>query len=249
MNGRFSLEGKTLLVTGASSGIGRCVAVECAKMGAKLVINGRNKERLNQTIEMLEGVGHQAIAADLSEHEAVSAMVEQLPQLDGVSHNAGVTSIGMIKFIKENDWNELSRTNVFSAIWLTRCLVARKKLNRPASIVFTSSISGNDSVRHGEALYAATKSALSGFAKSAALDLAPQGIRVNCVHPGMIETELFHSSQDALTQDLDEMKKLFPLKRFGKPEDVANGIIYLLSDASSWVTGTELKIDGGYTLL
>ena len=249
MNGRFSLEGKTLLVTGASSGIGRCVAVECAKMGAKLVINGRNQERLNQTLSMLEGVGHQAIAADLSDHEAVSAMVEQLPPLDGVSHNAGVTSIGMIKFIKENDWRDLSQTNVFSAIWLTRCLVARKKLNRPASIVFTSSISGNDSVRHGESLYAATKSALSGFAKAAALDLAPQGIRVNCVHPGMIETELFHSSQDALTQDLDEMKKLFPLKRFGRPEDVADGIIYLLSDASSWVTGTELKIDGGYTLV
>ncbi|MBR7023352.1 MAG: SDR family oxidoreductase [Bacteroidales bacterium] len=249
MNGRFSLEGKTLLVTGASSGIGRCVAVECAKMGAKLVINGRNQERLNQTLSMLEGIGHQAIAADLSDHEAVSAMVEQLPQLDGVSHNAGVTSIGMIKFIKADDWQALSQTNVFSAIWLTRCLVAKKKLNKPASVVFTSSISGNDSVRHGEALYAATKSALSGFAKAAALDLAPQGIRVNCVHPGMIETELFHSSQDALTQDLDEMKKLFPLKRFGNPEDVADGIIYLLSDASSWVTGTELKIDGGYTLV
>ena len=249
MNGRFSLGGKTLLVTGASSGIGRCVAVECAKMGAKLVINGRNQERLNQTLEMLDGTGHQAIAADLTDHEAVSAMVELLPPLDGVSHNAGVTSIGMIKFIKEDDWRDLSQTNVFSAIWLTRCLVARKKLNRPASIVFTSSISGNDSVRHGESLYAATKSALSGFAKAAALDLAPQGIRVNCVHPGMIETELFHSSQDALTQDLEEMKKLFPLKRFGNPEDVADGIIYLLSDASSWVTGTELKIDGGYTLV
>lgn len=249
MNGRFSLGGKTLLVTGASSGIGRCVAMECAKMGAKLVINGRNQERLNQTLSMLEGTGHQAIVADLSDHEAVSTMVEQLPQLDGVSHNAGVTSIGMIKFIKVDDWQALSQTNVFSAIWLTRCLVAKKKLNKPASVVFTSSISGNDSVRHGEALYAATKSALSGFAKAAALDLASQGIRVNCIHPGMIETELFHSSQDALTQDLDEMKKLFPLKRFGNPEDVADGIIYLLSDASSWVTGTELKIDGGYTLV
>ena len=116
MNGRFSLEGKTLLVTGASSGIGRCVAVECAKMGAKLVINGRNQERLNQTLEMLEGTGHQAIVADLSDHEAVSAMVEQLPQLDGVSHNAGVTSIGMIKFIKADDWQALSQNNVFSAI-------------------------------------------------------------------------------------------------------------------------------------
>ena len=248
MNGRFSLEGKTLLVTGASSGIGRCVAVECAKMGARLVINGRNQERLNQTLAQLEGEGHRVIAADLTNQEAVAAMVEQLPQLDGVSHNAGVTSIGMIKFLKADDWLQISQANVFSAIWLTRCLVAKKKLNRPSSIVFTSSISGNDSVRHGEALYAASKSALSGFAKAAALDLAPQGIRVNSVHPGMIETELFHSSQDVLTQNLDEMKKLFPLKRFGQPEDVADGIIYLLSDASSWVTGTELKIDGGYTL-
>lgn len=248
MESRFSLGGKTFLVTGASSGIGRCVAVECAKMGARIVANGRNQERLDQTLAMLKGEGHTAISADLSDHEAVEKMVEQLPQLHGVSHNAGVTSIGMIKFIKEGDWHYLSQANVFSAIWLTRCLVARKKLNRPASIVFTSSISGNDSVRHGEALYAATKSALSGFAKAAALDLAPQGIRVNCVHPGMIETELFHSSQDALSQNIDELKKLFPLKRFGKPEDVADGVIYLLSEASSWVTGTELKIDGGYTL-
>ena len=248
MGNQFLLEGKTILVTGSSSGIGRGVAVECAKMGAKLVLNGRNEERLAQTLAMLEGEGHIVIAADLTDHNSVEAMVEHLPQLDGVSHNAGVTSIGMIKFMKENDWHDLSQTNVFSAIWLTRCLVARKKLNRPSSIVFTSSISGNDSVRHGEALYAATKSALSGFAKAAALDLAPQGIRVNCVHPGMIMTELFQSAQDTLTQDIDELKKLFPLKRFGAPEDVANGIIYLLSDASSWVTGTELKIDGGYTL-
>lgn len=249
MKSRFSLEGKTLLVTGASSGIGRGVAVECAKMGAKLVLNGRNQERLEQTHAMLEGEGHQIVVADLSVPEVVAKMVESLPQLDGVSHNAGVSSIGMIKFIKENDWQDLSQNNVFPAIWLTRCLVARKKLNKPASIVFTSSISGNDSVRHGEALYAATKSALSGFAKAAALDLAPQGIRVNCVHPGMVETELFHSAQDALAQNIDELKKLFPMKRFGTTEDVADGIIYLLSDASSWVTGTELKIDGGYTLM
>ena len=244
-----SLEGKTLLVTGASSGIGRGVAVECANMGAKLIINGRNQERLEQTLSMLKGEGHKAIAADLTDQDAVAAMVEQLPMLDGVSHNAGITAIGMIKFTKASDWQEISQTNVFSAIWLTRCLMARKKLNKPASLVFTSSISGNDSVRHGEALYAATKSALTGFAKAAALDLAPQGIRVNCVHPGMVETELFHSAQDALTQDIEELKKLFPLKRFGTPEDVADGIIYLLSDASSWVTGTELKIDGGYTLM
>ena len=245
----FSLDGKTILVTGASSGIGRGVAVECAKMGAKLVLNGRNQERLDQTLSMLEGDGHTTFAVDLTNHNSVEAMVEQLPPLDGVSHNAGVTSIGMIKFMKENDWHDLSQTNVFSAIWLTRCLVARKKLKRPSSVVFTSSISGNDSVRHGEALYAATKGALSGFAKAAALDLASQGIRVNCVHPGMIMTALFQSAQNTLTQDIEELKKLFPLKRFGTPEDVANGIIYLLSDASAWVTGSELKIDGGYTLI
>ena len=248
MNSRFSLEGKTLMITGASSGIGRCVAVECSKIGARLIINGRNQDRLAQTLSMLEGDGHQSFAADLTDVEAVEKMVTQLPQLDGVSHNAGISSINMIKFMKVDDWQTISQTNVFSAIWLTRCLVARKKLNRPSSVVFTSSISGNNSVRHGESLYAATKSALSGFAKAAALDLAPQGIRVNCVHPGMVETELFHSSQDSLTQNIEELRKLFPLKRFGKPEEVADGIIYLLSDASSWVTGTELVIDGGYTL-
>lgn len=248
MKDHFSLEGKTILVTGASSGIGRCVAVECSKKGARLVINGRNHERLEQTLSQLEGENHLMLPADLSEGSAVDEMVAQLPLLDGVSHNAGISQIGMIKFMQESDWREIAQTNAFSAIWLTHCLVAKKKLKRPASIVFTSSISGNDSVRHGEALYAATKSAVSGFAKSAALDLASQGVRVNCVHPGMIMTELFQSAQTTMAENLDELMKLFPLKRFGEPLDVADGIIYLLSDASSWVTGIELKIDGGYTL-
>lgn len=245
----FSIEGKTVLVTGASSGIGRCVAVECSKMGAKLVLTGRNETRLNETLSRLEGPNHTAIVADLADKESLNAMVSQLPVLDGVSHNAGISKINMIKFIKEEELLEIMQTNAFSTVLLTRQLVAKKKLNKPSSLVFTSSVSGNDCVRHGESLYAASKGSISGFAKAAALDLAAQGVRVNCVNPGMVMTELFKSAQDASMEDLDELKKLFPMKRFGNPEDVAHGVIYLLSEASSWVTGAELKIDGGYTLM
>lgn len=244
----YSIQGKTILVTGASSGIGRCIAIECSKLGAHVIITGRNEQRLSETLSFLEGDGHQSFVADLTNVESLNVLVENLPMLDGLSHNAGISKINMIKFIKDDDLMEIMQTNTFSTIRLTKLLVSKKKLNKPASLVYTSSVSGNDCVRHGESLYAASKSSICGFAKVAALDLAAQGIRVNCVNPGMIETELFHAAQDNAVEDLDDLKRLFPLKRFGVPIDVAHGVIFLLSDASSWITGTELKIDGGYTL-
>ena len=244
----YSVQGKTILVTGASSGIGKCIAIECAKMGAHVIVTGRNVERLQDTVSKMEGDGHIALTADLTDSKSLENMVANLPMLDGVSHNAGISKINTIKFIKDDDLMDIMQTNVFSTIRLTKLLVAKKRLNKPASLVFTASVSGNDCVRHGESLYAASKSSISGFAKAAALDLASQDIRVNCVNPGMIETELFLSAQDNAVDNLDELKKLFPLKRFGLPQDVAHGVIFLLSEASSWITGTELKIDGGYTL-
>ena len=247
MKDRFSLEGKTILVTGASSGIGRCVAVECSKKGAKLVINGRNPERLEQTLSLLEGNNHLMLPADLSEGGAVEEMVAQLPLLDGVSHNAGISQIGMIKFMQESDWREIAQTNAFSAIWLTHCLVAKKKLKRPASIVFTSSI-GRYMVAPGNSMYAASKGGLSSFMKGAALELAVKGIRCNAILPGMVETGMMKGKESISPEQWELNKQQYPLKRFGSPEEIAWLAVYLFSDASAFMTGSELVIDGGRSL-
>ena len=247
MNNPYSLEGKTILVTGASSGIGRCVAIECSKMGARMVITGRNKERLDETFGQLQGEGHISIVADMTHYEDVVRIVDNVPVLDGVSHNAGITKVVMVKHLQSSDLNNILNTNTISPILLTQLLVRNRKFNKDSSIVFTSSLSGNYCVHYGESMYAASKGAISGFAKGAALDLSRSRIRVNCVCPGIVRTNIF--SGVLTEEELEAKQQYFPLKRFGEPTDVAYAIIYFLSDASCWVTGAELKIDGGYTLI
>jgi len=247
MNNPYSLEGKTILVTGASSGIGRCTAIECSKMGARVVITGRNEERLIETFGQLQGDGHISIVADMTRYEDIERLVNEVPALDGLSNNAGITKVVMVKHLKVNDLSNILNTNTISPILLTQMLVGKSKLNKGASIVFTSSLSGNYCVHYGESMYAASKGAISGFAKGAALDLSRSRIRVNSVCPGIVKTNIF--SGVLTEEELEAKQQYFPLKRFGEPSDVAYAIIYFLSDASCWVTGAELKIDGGYTLI
>lgn len=244
----FSLEGKKILVTGASSGIGQAVAIECSRMGARLVITGRDPERLNRTFEALEGGGHTCFAADLSSVEDIRRLVEFCPVLDGVSNNAGITKVLLVKFIQEKYLHDVLGINVLGPILLTQSLVRKKKLNQEATIVFTSSLSGVYCVHYGESMYAASKGAINGFAKGAALDLAAARIRVNCVNPGIVKTPLFENASILTAEELQEKELFFPLKRFGRPQDIAFAIMFFLSDASSWITGDDLVIDGGYTL-
>ena len=238
----YSLAGKTILVTGASSGIGKVVAQECAKMGASLVISGRNPERLHETFVSLEGGGHIEIVADLLQYEDIES-------LTGFSNNAGITKILLLKNLQRKYLEEIMNTNAIAPILLTQLLTKKKKWKKPSSIVFTSAISGNYCVHYGESMFAASKGAVCGFAKGAALDLAAQNIRVNCVTPGVIKTDSLMNSGVLTQEELKEKENYFPLKRFGDPKDVALAVIYLLSDASSWVTGDNLILDGGYTLL
>ena len=243
----FSLNGKTILVTGASSGIGRATSVECSKLGAKVIITGRNQERLDITYQQLEGNGHIAIPADLTVYSDIEKIVGLCPPIDGFVNNAGITKVLFVKSIKKDFLENIFNTNTIAPILLTQLLVKKNVLKKKSSIVFTSSLSGVYCVHYGESMYAASKGAISGFAKGAALDLSRKKIRVNSVNPGIIKTNIF---DNILTpEELDEKRKFFPLKRFGEPTDVAFAIIYFLSDASSWVTGSDLKIDGGYTLL
>lgn len=238
---------KIVLITGASSGIGKVTAIECSKMGAKLIITGRSGERLNETFHALEGEGHKQIVCDLTNTALLETLVKDLPQIDGCVNNAGVGGKLPIAFIKKDSLQSILDINTIVPVLLTQLLVKNKKLKKGSSMVLTSSISGVYSVDIGNTMYSITKSAIDGFMKNSAVELAQKGIRVNSVNPGMVDTPINNIDSFTEEQKLKDIEN-YPLKRYGKPEDIAYGIIYLLSDASSWVTGTSLKIDGGYSL-
>ena len=247
MRNSFSLEGKTILITGASSGIGKAVAQECAAAGATCIISARNEERLSDTLSSLDGEGHQYILADVSNVEGVESIVSRLPELDGVVLCAGIVEAKLLKFTEETDLLRMFDTNAFSSIRLTRLLVQLKRLKKGASIIIISSISGVRCGYIGGAIYGATKGALEGFVKATALELAPQKIRVNTITPGMVETPLLKDGEID-SEYIEADKQRYPLKRYGNPEEIGYGAVYLLSDAAKWITGTSLLIDGGYTL-
>lgn len=244
----FQLTGKTILVTGASSGIGRATAIECSKLGATLIISARNKTRLEETLNELEGEGHQMILADLAEESQIKNLVEQLPKIDGFSCNAGIVSTNPVAFYKEEEIERIFKTNTFSMMLMTKYLVKMKKLNKGASIVYTASIGNVFSAGIANGVYGASKCAVDGFMRTAALELAPKKIRCNSVNPGMVETAIIDNNGRITSEQFEADKKKYPLGRYGNPQDIAWAIIYLLSDASSWMTGTALKIDGGITL-
>lgn len=245
----FTLEGKTILVTGASSGIGRAAAIECSKAGARVIITARNEERLRETHSQLANAKEQPewIMADMQKDEDIQLLVEQLSVLDGVVCNAGISINVPIAFIDREKIQQVLDVNTVAPILLTRQLIKKKKVAKGGSIVFTSSISGNNTVTVAHEMYSASKTAITGFMRNAALDLAVKGIRCNAVHPGMINTPMVHSgkySEEQLQKDMEN----YPLHRFGEPEEVAYAMVYLLSDAAAWVTGHSLVIDGGLTL-
>lgn len=244
----FTLKGKTILVTGASSGIGRATAIECSKMGAKLIITGRNESRLKETLNALEDSGHQMFVADLTSEEEYSIIVKDCPQIDGLVNAAGVGHTKLFNFITKKDIEEVFNINIINPVLFTKNLIKNKKVRKGASIVWISSVDGPITVHLGNSLYSGTKGAISAIAKNMAVDLAVKGIRVNCVLPGMTETPLIHNGSIS-EEDLEKDKNNYPLRRYADPKEIALGIIYLLSDASSFTTGVNLVIDGGMTLL
>lgn len=243
----FSLEGKVIFITGASSGIGRATAIECSRMGATLIISGRNKERLNETFCKLDGQSHLQVIADIKTVVGRNEILDKIPCIDGIVHCAGVSGHTLFSFLKEEVINDMFQVNYFSPTLLTLDLLKSKRINKSASIVFITSTSGINSSYIGGSLYSSTKGAINGLIKGMALDLAPKKIRVNSVMPAMVETPIMIDG-DVSKEQFEEDKKRYPLKRYGKPEEVAFAIIYLLSNASSWTTGTNLLLDGGRTI-
>lgn len=245
----YSLEGKTVLVTGAGSGIGRATSIECSKLGATMILVDINPDTVKETLRMLANkeLLHQTFVCDLTNDDALDELVANVPLLNGLVNNAGINKLLPPSFINRTDIDRIFSINTFAPIFLTQKLLKKKKLAPEASIVFTSALAGVFSVSPANSMYSASKGAINGFMKNLALDLAAKKIRCNSVNPGMIETDILsHGAVSA--EQIEENKKKFPLGRWGKPIEIARGIIYLLSDASSWTTGSTLVIDGGVLL-
>ena len=243
----FSLAGKRILVTGASSGIGRETAIQCSKLGASLIIAGRNKERLEETYSKLDGAGHSMSVFDQTDEPQVNEAISAMGEVDGVVLCAGRGMTKPLVFCKTETYEEVFNINFFSTVNITRLLVKQKKIRMNASVVFVSSIGGVYSFNPGNGVYGASKAALNSAMKFFARELAPKMIRVNSVNPGMVKTPFIGKGAITEEQRQQDCEK-YPLKRYGEPSDIAFGIIYLLSDASSWVTGQSLVIDGGVTI-
>lgn len=243
----FTLEGKKLLITGASSGIGRGVAVACSKFGAKVYLVARNVERLNETKALCVGDGHVIESVDITNAEQIKILVEKLPSLDGIVHCAGIGDKHLpLKFLSAEFIDEVLSVNLRAPMYLLALLDKKKKLNKGASVVMMSSISSfHATLAHS--LYVASKGGLSAFVKAAALDLSSKKIRVNAVSPGRVNTPLIEYSNLTEEQRLADIAK-YPLKRYGEIEDVIGAVIYLLSDAANWVTGQQFVVDGGISL-
>ena len=243
----FTLEGKTILVTGASSGIGRATAIECSRMGAKVIITGRNEERLKETFQQMDGIGHQIIQAELTDAPCVQNLVSSIDIINGLVLCAGIGNTNPFLFSTRDKYDKVFDVNYFAPVELLRLLVKKKKLTVGGSVVVVSSIGGNMSFSIGNSIYGASKAALNSTMKFCAKELAPKKIRVNSVNPGMVNTQLITSGIITEEQHKLDMEK-YPLKRYGEPEEIAWGIIYLLSEASAWTTGHSLIIDGGVTI-
>ena len=245
----FAIEGKTILVTGATSGIGRATAIACAQMGANVILNGRNVSRLEETLRMMCDVEkHHIISADLTDEEQVKALIEQCPIVDGVACCAGVANMNPFAFVSQEEMERIFQINCFAPVMLVNRLMKAKKLGKGSSVVFVSSVDGPKVVHAGNSVYSGSKSALVGLARNMAIDLASKKIRVNCVLPGTTDTPMIRT-ENVTEEMLAETAKQFPLKRFAHPEEIANAIIFLLSDGASFINGTELTVDGGYSII
>ena len=244
----YSLEGKTILITGGAGGIGSEVARVCSKLGARIILTDIREDALQVALASLTAVDtgdHSAIKADLTDSAELNGLVDQIPAIDGFVCNAGIMKLVLTQFISEEELTRIQKINLNAPILLTKALLKKKRINKNGSIVFTASAAGVFRVSAGNAIYATTKCGIDAFMRTVALECGPKGIRCNSVNPGMVETALI----SGFTEEQKEKEKLnYPLRRFAQPEDIALGIAYLLSDASSFVTGTALKIDGGMTL-
>lgn len=251
MKNLVNLENKTILVTGSSSGIGKQSAILLSQLGAKLVLVGRNVSTLESTLSLLEGSGHEVAQFDFNNCDQIESWVKSLctkvGKISGVLHCAGIQISEPLRFIEEGSIDLIFNTNVKSSILLIKSIRKNRAFQTSSSIILLSSITGVLG-ETGMAVYAASKAALIALTKSLAKELASDGIRINCVAPAIVKTEM---SDRMLAKMGEEDRKSLESKHclgLGEPTDIANLNAFLLSDASRWMTGSCIIIDGGYSL-
>lgn len=242
----FSLQGKTILVTGASSGIGKATAIECSKMGASVIITGRNKVRLDETFDQLYENQNKKILCDLSSDEGIKNLIDSIPKLDGIVLAAGIVEMLPATFATKDKITKIYSTNLFSPIEILRSVIRKKLYNKPFSAVGISSISSNV-VTPANGIYGSGKAALTSFFRYFAYEMAAKGVRINTISPGMIHTPM-HTEGVVEKERLEEEVDRIPMKRWGLPIEIAQAAVFLLSNASSYITGTDIWIDGGASL-
>lgn len=246
----FSLKGKTILITGASSGIGRTTAIECAKLGANVIITARDESRLDETYKQLTNNGaqiHTQIIADLTDPQQLMNLSSEVNEINGLVLCAGKGLTLPIQFATRDKFDDIFSINFFAPIELMRLLYKKKKIIKNSSIVILASLGGTQIFSGGNGIYGASKAALNSIMKFAAKEFSNRKVRVNSICPGMVDTPLIH--RGTITEEqLAEDQKRYPLGRYGHPEDIAYATIYLLSEASSWMTGQSLVLDGGISI-
>lgn len=248
----FSLEGKTIVVTGASSGIGQQCAITCSQMGAKVVLMARNEQRLAETLSKMQGEGHLAVSCDLTVFDAIKGKVKEIVSMvgpiDGLVNCAGISTTLPLKLMSPAKMDEFFHTNVFSGVELTRHFCQMGNVRKEgASVIFLSSIMAMAG-ENGKSLYAMTKGALLSAVRSLACEYARRKIRFNAISPGAILTPINQNLPHMKDPDARAALEAKHLLGLGETSDIANACIYLLSDASRWVTGQNLVVDGGYTI-
>jgi len=246
----MDLGGATVLVTGASSGIGRDTAILLSSLDARVILTGRNRDRLQETLSCLDGQGHRIEPFDFGHPEEIGdwlgALTASAGPLNGLVHAAGVELISPIRFVRQPDVEELMRVNLLSTIMLIRAFAQKARHASPSSIVLLSSIRGTLGAP-SMSVYGASKAALIGLAKALAVELAPRQIRVNCIAAGCVETEMLARFRDSFSaEQFQALERAHPLG-FGKARDVAHAAAFLLAETGRWITGSTMTVDGGYS--
>ena len=244
------LAGRTIFITGGSSGLGRAAAQHMARCGARIVISGRDPDRLEATRSSLPGEGHAAVAADLVSVDDTAALVKSVAKehgpLDGILHSAGVSLTLPVRMTKQHHVDEVFRSSVMGAYGVLSAAAQKNVMTDSSAVIFLSSISAIKGYG-GMMVYGGAKSAVHGMVKSAAVELAPKKIRVNAIVCGSVYTEMYARHVDKMGEQwIADIAARHPLG-FGEPEDVTNATIFLMSDAGKWITGTLMTVDGGYT--
>lgn len=247
---KAAFEGRHVLVTGASSGIGRAVATHLARHGARVCLVARNEERLRVAADGLDGEGHQTLSIDLSQVEAVgdaiTAAAKSWGAFDAAFHSAGTSLLFPAKLLKDAQLDSMFAANVRGAFGVAKACAKKAVLADGGSLLFMSSVAGRRG-RSGMSVYSAAKAAVDGMVRSLAAELAGRGVRVNSISAGAVETEMHESLVTSLNDaGVEEYRNLHMLG-FGTTDDIAHAALFLLSPASRWITGSIIPVDGGYT--